>query len=178
QMDFKSPAPIYNVKSFSQGLHLENAHGNAVKRYFGVDVDQSPIGKLGDFPSKDYHHLPPQNTWINITDLGAKGDGITDCTDIFRKAIDEHDAIYIPMGNYLISNTLELKEKTTLIVFHPYMTQFVLDDNTQGFTDITEGKPLIVAPKNGINGITGLGFDLGNNPGIIGVKWMVGAGSF
>ena len=178
QMDYESPSDIYHVNNFSQGLHLENAEDNAVLRRFGVEVDQSSIGSLGDFPSRDYKDLPPQNTWVNIADLGAKGDGTTDCTNIFNKAIAKHDAIYIPMGNYLISNTLKLREKTVLIGLHPKLTQFILKDDTPGFTNSVESKPLIEAPENGTNGITGIGFELGKNAGAVGIKWMAGAGSY
>lgn len=178
KLDFEAPSDNFVVNNFSHGLHIENIEGNAILRRFGTDVDQSPIETLGDFSSKDYHSLPPQNTWVNITDLGAKGDGITDCTDVFKKAIAKYDAIYIPMGDYVISNTLEFRDETTLIGLHPYMTQMVIKNNTGGFMDDTDCKPLIVTPENGKNGITGIGFDLGINPGAIGVKWMAGPNSY
>ena len=177
-MEFESPSPVYTIKSFSKGLHIENPYGNAVKRYFGIEKEQFPLETLGEFALKDMLALPPQKTWVNILDLGAKGDGITDCTAIFEKAIDKYNAIYIPMGKYCISKTLSLRDQTTLIGLHPSMTQLVLKNGTPGFMDAANCKPLLVAPENGSNGITGIGFDLGTNPGVIGIKWMAGVHSY
>ena len=178
QMDFKSPAPIFTIKKFSHGLHLENIEGNAVTRFFGTKEEQFSLETVGDFAPKDIPSLPPQKTWINILDMGAKGDGVTDCTAIFKKAIAKYDAIYIPMGKYCISETLILRDQTTLIGFHPFLTQIVLKNGTSGFMDTDDCKPLLIAPENGVNGITGIGFDLGINPGAIGIKWMAGIHSY
>jgi hypothetical protein len=58
------------------------------------------------------------------------------------------------------------------------MTQLILKDGTPGFTDPGVPAPLIIAPKGGTNGISGVGFNLGNNPGVIGIKWMAGINSY
>jgi hypothetical protein len=58
------------------------------------------------------------------------------------------------------------------------MTQLILKDETPGFTDADNEKPLLVAPKDGKNGFSGIGFNFGNNPGVIGVKWMAGVNSY
>ncbi len=178
QFEFESPAPVFAIKEFSHGLHIENPYGNSVKRYFGTEIDQLPIETLGDFPGKDIPANLPQKTWVSIVDLGAKGDGETDCTDIFNKAIANYDAIYVPMGKYLISKSLSLNDKTTFIGLHPYLTQFVLSNGTDGFLNVDDPKPLIIAPMGGTNGITGIGIDLGINPGAIGIKWMAGIHSY
>jgi len=36
---------------------------------------------------------------VNVVDLGAKGDGAADDTAVFKKAIAEHKAIYVPQGS-------------------------------------------------------------------------------
>jgi polygalacturonase len=177
-MDFESPSPVYAIKSFSHGIILENPEGNAVTRRFASVNEVSPLETLGDFSPKDITALPAQKTWVNISELGAKGDGSTDCTDIFEKAIAKYDAIYVPMGRYCISRTLLLREKTTLIGFHPSMTKIILKDKTPGFTDADNCKPLLITPEDGSNGITGIGFDFGINPGVIGIKWMSGIHSY
>lgn len=178
KMDYASPSPVYLVKNFSHGLHIEVPHGDDGAVDFTTKIEQSPIETLGDFTPRDMPALPLQSTWVNISDLGAKGDGTTDCTDIFEKAIAKYNAIYVPTGRYVISRTLTLRDQTTLIGFHPATTQLILKDGTAGFTDIGICKPLLVAPKNGSNGITGIGFNFGNNPGVIGVKWMAGIHSY
>ena len=133
---------------------------------------------MGEFTTSDVPVLPPQDTWVNILDLGAKGDGLTDCTALFEKAIKNHDVIYLPMGKYLVSNTLVMGDNTTLIGLHPSRTQLVLNENTPGFMDANNARPLIVAPKGASCGISGVGFSFDNNPGLIGIKWMAGANSY
>lgn len=178
KMDFKAPAPVFEIKSFSHGLHIDVPHGSEGAVDFATKIDQSSLENMGEFTPKDMPALPGQSGWVNISDLGAKGDGITDCTDIFEKAIARYNTIYIPMGQYVISRTLTLHNPTTLIGFHPSMTQLILKDGTPGFTDPENRKPLLLAPKDGTNGITGIGFNFGNNPGVIGIKWMAGVNSY
>lgn len=178
KMDFEAPAPVYVVKSFSHGLHIEVPSGENGPVDFTTKIDQSPIETLGEFTSRDMPELPEQSGWVNISDLGAKGDGNTDCTDIFEKAIAKYNTIYVPMGKYAISRTLTLRDQTILIGFHPSMTQLILKDETAGFTDPENKKAFLIAPKNGTNGINGIGFNFGNNPGVIGIKWMAGSQSY
>lgn len=178
KMDFEAPSPIYKVESFSHGLHIQIPSENEVPVEFATKINQYPIESLGEFTPDDMPELPAQSSWVNISELGAKGDGITDCTEIFEKAIAQHNAIYVPIGKYVISKTITLRDQTTLIGFHPSMTQFILPDGTDGFTDMENRKALVIAPKGGTNGITGIGFNFGNNPGVIGIKWMAGIHSY
>ncbi len=178
KMDYEAPSPVYVIKSFSHGLHIEVPNSVEGKVAFKTKIDQSPIESLGEFTPDDLPSIPSQSSWINVSDLGAKGDGTTDCTDIFENAIKKYNTIYVPMGKYVISRTLILREKTILIGLHPAMTQFILQDGTAGFTDSEQRKPLLVAPKEGENGISGIGFNFGNNPGVIGIKWMAGIHSY
>ncbi len=67
----------------------------------------------------DLAPLPPCETWVDVRSLGAKGDGVTNGTVAFRKAIAENRAIYIPSGYYVISDTLLLRPDTALIGLHP-----------------------------------------------------------
>ncbi len=178
KFDYEAPAPVYLIKSFSHGLHIEIPHGEEGAVDFTTRMDQSPLESIGDFTKRDMPELPAQSTWVNIADLGAKGDGITDCTKIFEKAIAGYNSIYVPIGKYVISGTLTLRDQTVLIGFHPSATQLILKDGTPGFTDPANCKPLLVAPKDASNGITGIGFNFGNNPGVIGIKWMAGVNSY
>ena len=54
-------------------------------------------------------------TWVNIRDLGAKGDGETDDTEVFEKAVSLHKNIYVPQGWYRLTRTLKLSPGTKLI---------------------------------------------------------------
>lgn len=51
---------------------------------------------------------------ISVKDFGAKGDGLSDDTLAIQQALTAYDSVYIPEGNYLISNTITIGEKQTL----------------------------------------------------------------
>lgn len=49
-----------------------------------------------------------------VTDYGADGDGVTDCTNAFRSALTGGGRVYIPTGRYVITGTLYLDSNTYL----------------------------------------------------------------
>lgn len=56
---------------------------------------------------------PTENEmWIDVRELGAKGDGLSDDTDFFQQALDtlseRGGVLYVPAGDYRISQTLLL----------------------------------------------------------------------
>jgi Pectate lyase superfamily protein len=131
---------LYEVKTFSHGLHFDDTGDMpSIRDVFTA----SAIEKMPPpFPS-DIPDLPPMNTWVNIRNLGAKGDGVPDDTEVLRKAITEHRAIYFPAGQYLVTDTIELKPNTVLIGLHPSITRIVIADNTPAFQGVGEARPLI-----------------------------------
>lgn len=46
---------------------------------------------------------------------GAVGDGITDDTIAFKNAISANDYVFVPQGNYLITDTLDISYKKSLV---------------------------------------------------------------
>src|SRR5208283_766299 len=99
-------------------------------------------------------------------------------TAIFRKAIAAHRAIYLPMGKYVVSDTLALGPDTVLIGLHPSATQIDLVDSTPEFQGVGAPKALIEAPKGGANILIGIGlYTNGINPRAVAAKWMAGANS-
>jgi sugar lactone lactonase YvrE len=122
--------------------------------------------------------LPPMETWINIRDLGAVGDGTADDTDAFKKAIAQHRAIYVPSGQYRVTDTITLRSDTILIGLHPSVTRLVLADSTPAFQGVGSPKPLLETPKGGTNIVTGIGlYTNGINPRAVAAKWMAGSES-
>ncbi len=51
---------------------------------------------------------------VSVKSFGAAGDGTTDDTEAFEKAIAKHDKIFVPKGDYRLSGTLRLGSKTHL----------------------------------------------------------------
>src|SRR6185369_7024666 len=136
-------------------------------------LKETPASVASDIPA-----LPPQDTWVNLQDLGAKGDSTTDDTVAIQKAIAAHRAIYIPSGRYIVTDTITLKPDTVLIGLNPTTTQFDIPDSTPAFQGPGSPKPLLEAPKGGTNIVTGIGlYTNGINSRAVGAKWMAGKDS-
>ncbi len=52
---------------------------------------------------------------ISIKDFGAAGDGLSDDTNAIINALAAHDAVYVPAGEYLVTATITLGERKTLL---------------------------------------------------------------
>jgi sugar lactone lactonase YvrE len=169
------PSAMYAVTTFSHGLHYDDIGATpAIRDVF----DASPLTALPAAEPSDVVPLPPMETWVNIRSLGAKGDGVTDDTAVFTRAIAEHRAIYLPSGYYVVSDTLALRPDTVLIGLHPSTTQIDLLDRTPAFQGVGDPKPLIEAPTGGTNVVIGIGlYTNGINPRAVAAKWMAGAHS-
>lgn len=173
----KVPAPAdgYQVKVFSHGLHYsDNGAPPEIRDIFDADV----LRTMPPLVKSDLLPLPPGDTWVNIRSLGAKGDGTTDDTSVFIRAISEHRAIYIPSGHYAVSGTLTLRPDTALIGLHPSTTQIVLPERTPAFQGVGNPKPLIETPRGGTNIVTGIGlYTNGINPRAVAAMWKAGKDS-
>ncbi len=120
---------------------------------------------------------PDMRSWRSAREFGAVGDGRSDDTAALRRAIAHADAIYLPMGVYRITDTLELGPNTALIGLHPERTKLVLPPNTPGFGDPARPRDMVLTPPGGRNIIAGLCVDPGKNPGAVGVRWRCGQDS-
>ena len=116
--------------------------------------------------------MPELSKWVNVKDLGAKGDGVTDDTPVFRQAIEQHQVLYLPQGDYLISGGLELKQDTVILGLHCSKTRLRLKDHCPGFDDDKAPATMVKIPKGGRNSISGICFDGGRNKGVIQVEWL------
>jgi Pectate lyase superfamily protein/SMP-30/Gluconolactonase/LRE-like region len=171
----QAPGEVYAVKTFSHGLHFSDIGATGQIR---DTFEASALHAFPAPPKSDLPDLPPRDTWVNIRTLGARGDGATDDTEAFRKAVATNRTIYIPMGKYILSDTIALRPDTVLIGMHPDATQLVLRDGTPAFQGVGSPKPMIEAPKGGANILTGIGlYTNGINPRAVAVKWMAGAES-
>jgi hypothetical protein len=169
------PAEMYAVKTFSHGLQYEEI--GAVPAIQDV-YETAPLSVLPKPVKSDILDLPPIDTWVNIRSLGAIGDGTTDDTEAFRKAIAQHRAIYLPSGQYRVTDTVTLKPDTVLIGLHPSVTRILLADSTPAFQGVGSPKPLLETPRGGTNIVTGIGlYTNGINPRAVAAKWMAGSDS-
>jgi sugar lactone lactonase YvrE len=172
---FAAPAETYTVKAFSHGLHLSDV-GAAPK--IKTLFDSRAAATLPPAPPSDLPDLPPRDTWVNLRELGAKGDGTSDDTGVIQKAIASHQAIYLPMGFYVVCDTLTLRSDTVLIGLHPGATQIILPDGTLPYQGVGPAKALLEAPKGGSNIVIGVGlYTSGNNPRAVAALWKAGSRS-
>ena len=166
---------IYRVSALTHGLTF--ASPSAIPE-MKTSYDATAIKALPPPVPSDIPALPDQRTWANLASLGAKGDGITDDTAAIRRAIATHRAIYIPTGRYRVTDTITLKLDTVLIGLNPATTHFDIPDLTPAFQGPGSPKPLLEAPRNGANIVTGIGlYTNGINSRAVGAKWMAGKDS-
>jgi hypothetical protein len=169
------PAEMYEVTTFSHGLHYEDL--GAIPAIQDV-YETTPLNALPEPVKSDILDLPPIGTWVNIRSLGAKGDGTADDTDALRKAIAKYRTIYLPSGQYRVTDTITLRPDTVLIGLHPSVTRILLADSTPAFQGVGSPKPLLETPKDGTNIVTGIGlYTNGINPRAVAAKWMAGTSS-
>ena len=172
----KAGHKAFLIKSYDHGLQMDNLLDEPE---YETLVDVQPIDKMPVAVQNDLPQLPDMSTWVNLRDLGAKGDGETDDTRAIQAAIDRYDHIYVPQGWYRVSETLKLRPKTKLIGLHPFGTQFQLAESTPAFSGFGAPKALLESSEGGDNVLTGIGINTGGiNYRAVGVKWMAGATSY
>ena len=172
---FRAPGDKYMVTIFSHGLHYaETGAEPGFTNIFNAVATRT----FAPAAVSDLAPLPPLETWANVRDFGAKGDGVSDDTDAFKKAIAANRAIYLPTGFYIVRDTLILRPDTVLIGLHPGGTQIILPDNTAGYGSTNGPKALIESPKGGSNILFGIGlYTSGNNPCAVAALWKAGSHS-
>ncbi|MDR0845516.1 MAG: glycoside hydrolase family 55 protein, partial [Tannerella sp.] len=167
---------MYRIRNYAHGLRMETI---VARPEYRTTIDVEPVRKLPAALVRDIPALPAMETWVNIRDLGAKGDDATDDTQAFRDAIDKYDVIYVPQGWYRISETLKMKPNTRLIGLHPFGTQLRLAESTPAFSGFGAPKALLESSTGGTNMLNGIGINTGAyNYRAVGVKWMANAGSY
>ncbi|WP_394700341.1 glycosyl hydrolase family 28-related protein [uncultured Bacteroides sp.] len=123
--------------------------------------------------------LPDMKDWVNIRDLGAKGDGETDDTEVFQRAIRQYKTIYVPQGWYRLTKTLKMAPGTRLIGLHPFATQFVLKESEPAFSGFGTPVALVESSEGGDDILNGIGINTGGyNYRAVGCKWMANEYSY
>jgi hypothetical protein len=169
-------AKMYRVKEFTYGLVYQDLNDASSFREI---CEIEPVAKLPVTLGKDLPVLPAMETWVNIRDLGAKGDGETDDTEVFEKAVSLHKNIYVPQGWYRLTRTLKLSPGTKLIGLHPFGTQFLLKESEPAFSGFGVPVPLVESSEGDDDMLNGIGINTGAyNYRAVGCKWMAGERSY
>lgn len=166
----------FKVKEFTYGLVMDDMAANSEFKTI------SNIEPLEQFPlklEKDIPALPSMDKWVNIKELGAKGNGTTDDTKVFQDAIDKYNVIYVPQGWYHFTQTVKMRPGTKLIGLHPMATQFILAESEPAFSGFGGPKPIIESSMGGDDILNGIGLCTGGlNYRAVGCKWMAGEKSY
>lgn len=171
-----APSKHYFIKEFTHGMHLASM---GAEPEFKSVIDVRPLEQFSFSIKNDIPALPSMNRWVNVKELGVKGDGESDDTEAIQTAIDNNEVLYFPQGWYRLTNTIKLKENSILIGLNPISTVFYTDDSTPAFSGFGSPVPLVETPVGGKNIMNGIGISTGayNFRGV-GCKWQSGAGSY
>jgi hypothetical protein len=108
----------------------------------------TPQSRLPDFSFAGYHcgevPLPDVPVVNSVTRFGAKGDGSTDDTAAFLKAIEEtsNGALFIPEGRYVLTGVLTInKSNLVLRGAGPEKTVLVIPKSLTQLSEPTKGFP-------------------------------------
>ena len=93
-----------------------SAHADTSALWGKNGENWSPQGRLSDWSFAGYHSgeapIPSPPVKASVKDFGAVGDGKTDDTAAFKKAIEatENGALLIPAGRYVLSDILYIRK--------------------------------------------------------------------
>ncbi len=173
-----SDASIYAVDAVRYGVTIDITGTQAAQGFVSGVEGMTPLDTLPQPRTSNIPSIPPVESWRNVAEFGALGDGETDDLPSLEQAVATAKVLYFPAGRYRLSNTLQLRPETILIGLHPRSRQLVLAPNTPGFTQPQHPRPLLQSPHAGVNQVRGLGFDPHLNSGAWAVQWQAGRKSY
>lgn len=166
----------YRVTRFTYGF---NANSLEDIPQIAREAEVVPIKSIIPLDASDTPMLPEMKHWINIRDLGAKGDGFSDDTEIFREAIRKYTNIYIPQGWYVVKDPLVLEPNTNIIGLHPGTTILLTLGGNPAFSGFGAPQAQLTTPKGGTNIVCGIFLNAdAYNYRAVNCKWMAGEGSY
>ena len=182
-----------NVPVFAQfrdsGRKVEGKGRNYQVAEFNHGLKLASLGQPGQFdtnyktaalPAKEHDErvlrlLPATAEWASVRGFGAKGDGVTDDTAAIQKAIDSRRVVYLPLGIYVVNDTIRLKPDTVLIALHPGLTQLRLPNGSPLYQGTDTPKAVIESARGGNALVTGFGINTGEvNNRAVGLLWRAG----
>ena len=170
-----APGPAYRVAAFTYGLAVPALGTTGA---FATTFKTQALSALPPPEPRAIPALPPVDTWANVRNLGAAGDGSTDDTAALQKAIDANRVVYLPIGFYVVRETLRLRPDSVLIALHPSLTQLVIPDLTPAYRGIGGPKALLESASGGNAIVSGIGLSTGDiNPRAVALLWKAGADS-
>jgi hypothetical protein len=108
-----------SIQTLSDGTEVESYQlkNGVVSKETYVRFEDNAYDPSIDMPTRHlFGRLPSFEDCdaVNVRDLGVMGDGATDDTVALQNAINTHDKLFLPRGDYIVSRTIELKSSTML----------------------------------------------------------------
>ncbi|MCC2973628.1 glycosyl hydrolase family 28-related protein [Massilia sp. IC2-476] len=165
----------YRVSDFNYGLMLP---GLASIGKFGTRMQATPLDRLPESGLTVMRALPPTKEWANVRSFGARGDGRTDDTAALQKAIDSRRVVYLPLGFYIINDTIRMKPDTVIVGLHPGLTQLVLPNGSPKYAGVDTPRAMLESAQGSDAIVSGIGLASGEvNPRAVALLWKAGANS-
>ena len=172
---FAAPGSTYRVGIFTHGLTFDTP---VAKARFNTGWKLERLSSLPRESAPALTPLPSHTGWANALANGAKGDGTTDDTAALQHLVDTERIVYLPSGRYRLADTLRLRSDTVLIGLDPSTTQLDLADSTPGFDGAGAPKPMLLAPRGGLDIVMGIGLYTGGiNSRATALMWQAGPDS-
>ena len=161
----------YRVGEFTHGLKVAQA---GLPGAFDTRFVTAAL-PAGDGTRQVMRTLPATRDWASARSFGAKGDGVSDDTAAIQKAIDSRRTVYLPLGIYVVNDTLRLKPDTVLIGLHPGLTQLRLPNGSPLYQGSGTPRAVIESARGGDAIVTGIGINTGEvNDRAVGLLWRAG----
>ncbi len=178
--------PTYVMGDCRVGLPTEDAAllherwaAEARKRPDGVLDDVNLAGIFAAEPPTPV--LPPVDLAHpgNVVRHGAKGDGETDDTAAIQRAIDSSETVFLPIGRYVVTDTLHLKANTRLIGEHVGLCSLTVPKDTASFADPNVPKPVVSTPDVADSTVALQDFGIFSQaPGSVAILWRCGGRAY
>ena len=166
----------YRVTRFTFGFNADSLEDAP---QIAREAETETIKSIIPLDASDTPMLPAMDQWVNIRDLGAKGDGFSDDTPIFREAVEKYTNIYLPQGWYVVKDPIVLKQNTNLIGLHPGTTIMLTLGGNPAFSGFGAPQAQLTTPKGGKNIVCGIFLNAdAYNYRAVNCKWMAGEGSY
>jgi hypothetical protein len=161
----------YKVSEFNYGMFVKQmgAPGQFATNYKTAALPASVT------TARALRPLPATTEWANVRSFGAKGDGTTDDTAAIQKAIDSKRVVYLPLGFYVVNDTIRMKPDTVIVALHPGLTQLLIPNGSPKFQGVDTPVPLLESARGGEAIVSGIGLATGEvNPRAVALMWRAG----
>ncbi|MFC3471622.1 glycosyl hydrolase family 28-related protein [Massilia oculi] len=162
----------YAVSEFNYGLFIKQM---GEPGSFSTNYKTAALPSPLKAPVRALRPLPASKEWANVHTYGAKGDGKTDDTAAIQKAIDSNRVVYLPLGFYVVNDTIRMRPDTVIIALHPGLTQLLLPNGSPKFQGVDSPKALLESARGGEGIVSGIGLATGEiNNRAVALLWRAG----